>query len=1115
MIKSNSKTRRRLLKLCMAFLFPLALFSGIGVSYNPRNQVAADYVASYETTTTVTNSSFTQGSIASASNSLTGWSAIETESKATGMIVDVGSGTSSDPDTENQTFSIHQSTYMLEQNPGSNGSDNRILMINSKAKSTQSNILARKGYRSNTITLDANSYYRFSVAVKTSTNGDESVNASVYVSGIKDVNNENIQIGYENIINSVWKEYFIFVATGNKSQSVTIDLYLGSANGQSSYGAVFFDEVYASKLSQNAFFESCYEKGYNNVDDYKNFETSKTKFLINDLLEEKNLIDTTDYNFDFEDVIIPDTNTLGDDWTVVSKSNGHAIISDIKNMQASDFKEMTGYDYVGTDLSYNNNQALVLYTKDNDGHANGYIGVKSKDIEIQAHEIYKVSMNIKVSQISSGSFYFKVQENDKIYTLYPEILSDNSDEENYYELQSSKTSGISSNTTNKFTNDYRTATLYIKGHSLYNTSVNIELWLGDENTNAQGCVVVDNIIVEYSDYSSFNSASDKLEFKSFSSSPSTIANGYFNATEDDEANGLYPIKATGWTSEVENEKNNVNGVVYLYDETTYKNMYVGNYSWAGIYPGSPRNSNITTPNNVYMMFNKQNSYQSVKSSSYTLNSNSYYKLSFDYFTQDFSGLNSAKIKVDVIDENGITIYSKSNLSTHATWGNMDIIFHTALTVSHNVSVKVSLGDENEKCGGLVYLDNFIFAEADEDDFSSANFKANLDDYYLNLNEENLSSEISTSSAYNLTVDEIYDSSYSSNDTCANGGIVSGQNNSYMTINQELQLKDGNYLVLSTKVASKTTLTSVYKMNLESGKYYKLTFKLATIFNQIDGDDFKYGARVGLKGFEETELLTTNNELNSYTIYLKCEDANSSNILFTLVSDNTETIGTALLTDINFAEVEENDYNNALLSPSLNKSIFTANQTQTEDKEEDVTEDVTEDETNENTNSSGNTWLLIPSIITAVAVVIGIAGWALRNVKIKKIEKIKKENYDRKLATKNDDVLDEAQKRRDKEIGELENAKKSFEDEIVKIEEEHKEYFKEKKVQSNGKLTKEMERTFKSFNTKRHALEEKINIVNEKIANVSTAEYLLTIQRKILAERDEKYAQEKKEQKQKN
>lgn len=204
---------------------------------------------------------------------LSGWNAIEEASKASGMLIDVGSGTSTDENGANSTFSKNQSVYMLKSNPGVSGKDNRILMINSKQNEDDTNVLAQKGYRSSSITLEANSYYRFTVAVKTMLNGDESTNASVYVSGLKDKDGNTFQIGYENLTNSIWKEYYIFVATGAESQTVTLDLYLGSANGGKSSGAVFFDEVYVNRYSQNAFYELCNEFGYADKDTYESFDS--------------------------------------------------------------------------------------------------------------------------------------------------------------------------------------------------------------------------------------------------------------------------------------------------------------------------------------------------------------------------------------------------------------------------------------------------------------------------------------------------------------------------------------------------------------------------------------------------------------------------------------------------------------------------------------------------------------------------------------------------------------------------------------------------------------------------------------------------------------------------
>ena len=632
--------------------------------------------------------------------------------------------------------------------------------------------------------------------------------------------------------------------------------------------------------------------------------------MIDALQNNSSVIDTSDLNFDFEDEIVYDSNTLGDKWERISSSAGHAEIANIRDMQPSDFASKTGYAYVGDDLSYQNKQSLILYTgsQTSSEYSTGYVGVRSQNINISAHGIYKISLKVKVASLEQGSFYLKVQESDNIYTVYPDLISSNKDDKNYLALQSGKTSGITSNQTNNFTNNYQTVELYVKGHSLYDTQASVELWLGDSDTLSQGCVVVDDIKLEYASYSDYSSASNKVEFASFSSSPSSISNGYFNASENDETKLAYPVKASSWTVTKESDKKNQSGIVYLYNSESYKNMYVGSYSWAGINPGNPNGED--EPNNVYMMHNSQDSYQSIKSSSYTLSSDSYYKLSFDYYNQNgLSGQKDSKINVSIVDENGITLFSKKGLTSINQWNQMNVLLHTSSTVSHNVQVIVSLGEEDDLAGGLVYLDNFVFETADQTAFDNALFKSDLTDYYLNL-ESNLGRNIVSTPAYTFSVDSIYNSSYSDDDKsmCGEGGIVSGQDNPYIDEFENLKLEKSNYLALSTKVASTITLTSNFSISLTSGSYYNLTFDLATIFGEnaknakTSSHDCKYGLSVKVNGYEEVSSLITENELKSYSIYIKADSSTTPKISFSLTSDCDETLGTALITNLSLIHI---------------------------------------------------------------------------------------------------------------------------------------------------------------------------------------------------------------------
>ncbi len=1101
MTKSKINCKSKCLKLCALLMFPMALFGGVSLSKASLDEKASalstGYFTSYNEPVSVENPSFKNGNKPYATGaSLSGWDAIETESRATGMLIDVGSGEMSESENgATATFSRYKDTYMLTANPECKDSDDtRILMINSKANLDQHHINARKGYRSSSISLSANSYYSFKVSVRTMLNGDDFAQASIYVSGLKDLDGNDMKIGVENVSPRSWTDYYIFVATGDSAQTVTLDLYLGSANGAKSQGAVFFDDCNVERYSENLFYSMVQQHGYTFSDNADSFANDKV-FLVQGLKTLPNYITNHDqYNFNFEDDSA--VGGLGNKWEVIGQANAHAQIMNVAEIQPSAFNETTGFNFVGNDLSYQNDNALVMWTGNQSGYTASYIGVKSEDIKIEAHTAYKVSLKLKISEINEGSFVLKVTENESIYSLYPSVFSKDEEAENYFTLQSAKTSGFTTNTDNNWANDYQTVEFYVKGYDLYNSSINLELWLGDNATNANGCVIVDDIQVEKVASNKFTNATNKLELKAYTGSTSGFTNPLFNQTEYTDSTPNYPLTATGWQKSIENENYNESGVIYLGKDDEYKTMYAGKYDWAGI---SPAKTNQLT-DNVYMMFNRQNSYQSLKSTNYSLTSDAYHKISFDYYNQLLTGLNASSIKVEIVDENGITLFSQDGISSLDNWDTMEIYLHTAKMVSHKINVVIHLGEKDSKVGGYVYLDNFKVETSNEEAFLSGNHNVDLADYFLSLETNGtISNDLSSSPAFDFAVEEIYDKGYQGSLSGAEGGIVNGKNNPYGITTDE-----SNFLVLSSKVASRASLTSKYKFAFEADAYYKLTFDLATIFDDSalnasnDEHDCGYGVSIKMEGFDIVSKLVTSGELKTYTIFFKCKTATQdTTFTFTLDSDCANTLGTALLTNFNIEKSNNDEYTFASTQPSFNQTTFTSEQSE-------VVEDEPEDDTTSEEKNNDSAWLLIPSIIMGVALVIAIIGYLLKKVKIKKIQKIKKENYDRKLTLNHDVVVAEAKKRRDAEIENLQNARKMLEQDRIRLEAEHKEYVKTSRENSNGKLTREIERSFKRYNANLSRIDEKINIIKEKIDNVMTAEYLLSLEHKIVAEEEAKF-----------
>ncbi len=292
---------------------------------------------------------------------------------------------------------------------------------------------------------------------------------------------------------------------------------------------------------------------------------------------------------------------------------------------------------------------------------------------------------------------------------------------------------------------------------------------------------------------------------------------------------------------------------------------------------------------------------------------------------------------------------------------MEIYIHTPETVTHSVQVKVSLGDEDNKVGGIVYLDNFsLTTDATfEEKFSTAVNKTELGSFYLNL-ENGAFSGVKTSPAYTLNIDHVYDSNYDK-DNC---GTIAG-------------------------IACSSTLQSAYNMSVSADSYYELSFDLATIFGDKAGTSnkdhkCKYGVKVTIDGYEAIENLIATEELHTYKVYIQAKAAATPKIAFSLVSDCDNTTGSAIITNLDFKSVDEYTFANVSQAPGFEKTVFKANESNKVD-EDDKDDDTDTDETSPS-QADSNLWILIPSLIMSLALIIAIIGFALRKVKIKKIDR---------------------------------------------------------------------------------------------------------------------------------
>lgn len=942
---------------------------------------------------------------------------------------------------------------------------------------------------------------------------------SIYLKGLTDENGDEVDLSYEKVSSTEWTTFYFFVATGDKEQTVNLELWLGSDTfNDNSTGVVFFDDVVINQYSENTFYDTYLkyknDKFYNQVSSETKTSSVKFKQLI-----ENDYVEIVDHNLDFED---DNSVTALKGWT--KNGNGSAQIIYLESKEG--FEATTGYSYVGSNLKvsadfdedgnvktvYKNEKALALWAD------NGYVEATSKPIDIKAHGLYKISAYYKIAELD-GTIYLKVNE-----TEY--VLDANNLTEDTYTL-SNGSSSATANADNKFVNNYGKIEIFVKGSNLYNSQVNITLAVGSSEEAATGCVVFDDITVENVSYTEYTEAEHTVELNAISGEP-TITNGYFNVTENTDF--TYPLTPSGWTIE-KNEGLTFGGVINTKDSEYkfYKEQYELNkdlaeknpYLWAQ-FP-NPMNVDGTTTysNNILMLANYNSNYQNVTSPTFTLNANSYYKLTFDFKTLSTELGKTARFNLGLYNEDGVLLYEEKDISS-TDWKQYTVYFET-FKGAESVYAKIDFGTEDNLIVGYAYFDNFELATIESADFETIkenkdNNVVDMTDYYVNLPTTEVTDNIKDfkSDAYQTSANT--DNSF--------GGIVEDgyfENDLYFKLDKETT-DPVKVFMMQNNTPGTYSIQSVFKFDLTSGNYYKLTFKLKTKIvykddgNSVTDDDFdinnqNYGVSVGLTGFDYMTNLKSTDEYNEYTLYIHATEDANANLYMAFVSDHYLTTGTAVLYDINFEELSADDdssaeeFNNA--KDLMDKDGYDINEdrvfaTETASDEEDGDDTTDEDTTDDTTNNDEFTWLLLTStLITALAIIIAVVGWSLRKVKIKKIETKRKETYDRKGSLHKDVIRQEAEQERAQQVKELEEDIKKFETELESLEKEHKEKVVKLRKEDKKEISKSTEKEFKLFAQKRTVIAEKLDILKHQLENVKSPEHLLSLERKKYAENEAK------------
>ena len=634
-------------------------------------------------------------------------------------------------------------------------------------------------------------------------------------------------------------------------------------------------------------------------------------------------------------------------------------------------------------------------------------------IVLEQNTVYKVNVNVKTKNLN-GTATLKlirtdIDENDEDYTT---------DYDKTIEITSSTVSDSDS-----VTNDYKTYNFLINSHSTQAVGYKFAFGLGkDAENKATGKLYISEIEVSKVNYETFNSAStgsgtEKINFvDAYKDSKIMLNNGDFNGFKIADYNNPMPATPIDW--EVTTGSNAQKyGVV---NTKTFESALSG--------LSNLKNPSTGTNNNILMMYNETADSLSYTSATKNLTSKTYHKFELSVQTQN------APLKISLVtkkDDAEVELLSKV-VNTNYTWQDVTLYLHTGYQ-SMDISLKVTLDTESY---GYAYIDNakfdYLLTTAQlEEEFNNAENSdyvavANLSNLLINKSGENFapttlfsSEKVSGVESGIITLNSshldeiIYDTSKLEHFNSIGGNVYGIRATD--DINYKVTSNVGFRLTTGTDVYYKVSV-SVYTQNLST--------------NNNEADINSIGAGLKLTGFDTTFTnIKSENEWTTYTFYIQASSDTTTYLEFALGHEENPAKGDVFFGNIQFSDdITAAEYNSAIETETL--KIVKAEESKADEEESDSTD--------KDNGISNTTWIyLIPSILTALAIVIAVVGIALRKIKFKKRVKKTKTSYDRNRTVSIQYYTRKATTLREEKIRELKADLDKINAERKQFEEEYK------------------------------------------------------------------------------
>lgn len=896
------------------------------------------------------------------------------------------------------------------------GENSKVLMINTNGMATA------YGYKSNEVELAANSFYMFSVWVKT---GDFTQNrgAVIKLSGFDyDIGFWNINTYRENgaVVDAAkddtngFRQYRIYVATAQNSVSATVNLQVGDsyvykADGEDDYithvtpsnGYAFFDNVTCEQLSPNVYYTRTHVVNTDNTLVHDFNETSA-------IIGESKVIGSFEngYNAEGWSIITEGDNVSTGGYRYIGTYNAGRRFDEESDFafESNPYTPKGNSDYIG------DRNILVMQALDNDAS----IGLESQEIEIERNSFYRISAWVNTQKFDSDSNAAMV------------IVGENNIAADEYKLSPVVINHITGSGEANVRYGWSKYSFYVRGSIAKNCNVKLQLWLGFSD-KCKGIVLFDDVRVEKLTYTYFNNNMSNGTLVTFDKEPSTtVDNGrFFNAENYGDE---FPLKPVQWTSFGDVADSDVSGII-LTDDEHYNANYNRYLNVINPVKANHQEYNPVKYPSMLLLASKEDAYFGYNSTGITISTNNNYKISVTMYTVNMQG-SGANLWISV---SGNTIAAIKNIkdsnrlfTTYDFYLQGDKPFESGTGIDYTATLSIALGNANQKASGSIYVAEVKLVSLEDEEFT-----AKYDEYknststdlpfavysfselgFFNYDKSDKNA-IKATSSWNIKDSAIdAEGKYTLGVFDPNG--IDNNNGAYIPAEIINAYKSPAFINKFDRVftlQARGTNVSAQLTNplkLDANSYYTVTVSMAVVIPSDLNTDKSVGAGIYLNGspygdvtfsnIQTTSELLNKYEFRDFMFYIETNASDTNVYLNVSLGDtdpNTYVYGELYVAYVGITKLASSD---EAIEESDTVKIINKHVDVSENPEDEDDHDH-ENETEVNPANDSERWWLIPSILFGIAIVLAIVGSIIRLIvdKASRRQRTKQLNsYDRRM-----------------------------------------------------------------------------------------------------------------------